>query len=399
MINFSIENDLLLLHYNSERSGIEWVFDKLESTGKISLRRTFYFTKNDLYEEVNSASDEFYFDEVSTFILGRKENQYYKIEGEKLGINISVFIHGEVKLYEKSFTAEKSISIFKKIEKIINEDIYIGGEGNTAIHEDDFTELLSKFPNVYELEKYVHARIGSILINYFDSAVDTEKKYNVYMNKKESRIDKNLSSMFRKFEIDKFRIITEKLQEMLINENSYSEKQWQNEIVQIILFLHPKYIAVFPEAPVRDTYQNKNRSVDFLLVDSGGSVDIVEIKKPFDTCIVTNRTYRDNYMPLRELSGTVMQIEKYIFYLNKWGRRGEDSLTEKYKDKLPNNLKINVTNPKGIIIMGREHNLSPNQKSDFEVIKRKYNNIIDIMTYDNLIKRLKFTIEQLEKST
>ena len=74
-------------------------------------------------------------------------------------------------------------------------------------------------------------------------------------------------------------------------------------------------------------------------------------------------------------------------------------MTEKYKDKLPNNLKINITNPKGIIIMGREHNLSPNQIGDFEVIKRKYNNIIDIMTYDDLIKRLIFTIEQLEKTT
>ena len=103
MINFSIENDLLLLHYNSERSGVEWVFDKLERTGNITLRRTFYFTKNDLYEETNSASDEFYFEEVSTFILGRKEGQYYKIEGEKLGINISVFIQGDVKLYEKFF--------------------------------------------------------------------------------------------------------------------------------------------------------------------------------------------------------------------------------------------------------------------------------------------------------
>jgi hypothetical protein len=30
--------------------------------------------------------------------------------------------------------------------------------------------------------------------------------------------------------------------------------------------------------------------------------------------------YRNNHIPLRELSGAVMQIEKYIYYLNRWGK-------------------------------------------------------------------------------
>ncbi len=94
-----------------------------------------------------------------------------------------------------------------------------------------------------------------------------------------------------------------------------------------------------------------------------------------------------------------MQIEKYIFYLNKWGKKGEDLLTAKYKDNLPDNFKIKITNPSGIIIMGRENNLSTLQREDFEVIKRKYKNIIDIVTYDDLLKRLRFTIGQLQKET
>jgi hypothetical protein len=136
-----------------------------------------------------------------------------------------------------------------------------------------------------------------------------------------------------------------------------------------------------------------------LLVDSTGNVDVVEIKRPFDNCIVTKNTYRDNYIPLRELSGTVMQIEKYIFYLNKWGKRGEDFLTNKYKEKLSDDFKIKITNPSGIIVMGRENGLSNIQLEDFEVIKRKYKNIIDIITYDDLLKRLEFTIDQLKKET
>jgi hypothetical protein len=47
--------------------------------------------------------------------------------------------------------------------------------------------------------------------------------------------------------------------------------------------------------------------------------------------------------------------------------------------------------------MGRENNLSVEQKRDFEVVKRKYKNVMDIMTYDSLINRLKTTIEQIKK--
>jgi Domain of unknown function (DUF4263) len=131
-------------------------------------------------------------------------------------------------------------------------------------------------------------------------------------------------------------------------------------------------------------------------LDASGNIDIVEIKQPFDKCIVTNTQYRDNYIPLRELSGTVMQLEKYIFHLNKWGRIGEETLTEKYKSELPAHFSIKITNPGGIVIMGRDNNLTEAQKYDFEVVKRKYTNIIDIITYDDLLRRLDFVVRQLD---
>lgn len=99
---------------------------------------------------------------------------------------------------------------------------------------------------------------------------------------------------------------------------------------------------------------------------------------------------------IRELSGTVMQLEKYIYFLNRWAKRGEKYLTEKYKDQLPKKFEIHITNPKGFIIMGRENNLAKAQKNDFEVVKRKYKNVIDIISYDDLLNRLKFSIEQIK---
>lgn len=143
-------------------------------------------------------------------------------------------------------------------------------------------------------------------------------------------------------------------------------------------------------------HRHVNRQIDILLVDSSGNVDIVEIKQPFDKCIVTNNQYRNNFIPLRELSGTVMQVEKYVFYLNKWGQAGENYLTEKYQSELPDDFSIKITNPGGLIIMGRDSNLGENQRQDFEVVKRKYKNVIDIITYDDLLRRLEFIIKQLD---
>ncbi len=48
--------------------------------------------------------------------------------------------------------------------------------------------------------------------------------------------------------------------------------------------------------------------------------------------------------------------------------------------------------------MGRDNNLSNQQKEDFEVIKRKYSNVLDIITYDDLLQRLRSTIHQLKNN-
>ena len=40
-------------------------------------------------------------------------------------------------------------------------------------------------------------------------------------------------------------------------------------------------------------------------------------------------------------------------------------------------------------VMGREEGLTDVQKNDLEIIKRKYKNIMDIITYDDLIRKIK----------
>jgi len=99
---------------------------------------------------------------------------------------------------------------------------------------------------------------------------------------------------------------------------------------------------------------------------------------------------------MRELNGTIMQLEKYLYHLNRWGQSGEEKLNERYAAQLPDGLCIKIVNPSGTIIMGRDATFTPDQRTDFEVIRRKYRHVVEIMTYDDLLRRLKVIRAQFE---
>ena len=52
-----------------------------------------------------------------------------------------------------------------------------------------------------------------------------------------------------------------------------------------------------------------------------------------------------------------------------------------------------------MIILGRDTALTPDQRTDFEVIRRKYRNVVEIMTYDDLLRRLKTIRDQFDRRT
>ncbi|MEA2097275.1 MAG: Shedu immune nuclease family protein [Candidatus Cloacimonadota bacterium] len=395
MLKLLKESDRIVLSYTGEQTGSEWIYSELNKRDTVTLRKTFTVSEAELISTQNPEDE----DAPVNFVIAFREGDYYRFSQDVLGMKNNLYIHKDISLNTKFFIAERNISVFSKLDHISGETIYIGGDKQDSIPETAFLELIKNFPNSYELTRYAHARVSAIISSYLNTKENYEENYQQYMNRKVSKKGEDLQALVAGAEIAKYQTLIRKLASMLDDEVSYSEAQWQEEILQIILILYPKYIHVFKEAPVRDTYSNKDRNIDFLLVDSTGNIDIIEIKKPFDKCIVTQGTYRNNYIPLRELSGTVMQIEKYIFYLNKWGKKGEEKLTNHYQKNLAQGFSIRITNPSGIIIMGREMGFSSEQRQDFEVIKRQYKNVIDIITYDDLIGRLNYTIKKWSKYT
>lgn len=404
MVNFEVIGEEIIFTYSySNYSNSDWIRENIKKDGYINYKSTFYFSEEDLYKE--DLLEVKKFDPMTvldidfkpiSFVFAEKSGEYFKVKRAVLNEDRDIYFQKDINLVLEYFVAETRLSLFNQIIPLINEDIYIGGENVNSIPFETFESLVNQFPNTYEKNLYAQARITSIIKNHFETTIDSEKKFQNYINKKISKKGKDLTKIFQEYELQKYNTILEKLEEMLISENSYSENQWQNEILEIILLLYPKYILSFTSVYITID-SKKRRFLDFMLVDSNGNIDVIEIKKPFENSIMTNSVYRNNFIPHKELTGTVMQLEKYIYHLNRWGVAGEKKLNDKYSDELPKGLKIKITNPKGFIISGRENNLSLEQKSDFEVVKRKYKNVIDIITYDDLLQRLRFTIEHIKK--
>lgn len=403
------KNIFLTYYYEDSiyRPDQDWIIDNLNRYGVVRIANKIFTLTKDLIEnksrlqiKPNQFMEEypqvkFKIGELTTLANGNTEDKYFKIYPDVLVENKEIYLHRDFDCDIRYFIAESRISIFKQIADLVYGDIIIGGNLPQSVPLEEFYELIDNFPTTYEKKLYAQSRISSVLRNYFEEVKDSNALYVRYRNKKSSKQSLGLSKLFEEYEADKFQTIYQRLLSMLEDEESYNETEWQKEIIDILLLLYPKYIAVFKEVSV-NADDIREKFLDFLFVDANGHVDIVEIKQPFNHKIMTKGLYRGNHIPLRELSGTVMQLEKYIYYLNRWGKRGEKVLSEKYKDQLPANFKIHITNPKGFIIMGRENNLSIFQKNDFEVVKRKYKNVIDILSYDDLLQRLKFTIDQIK---
>ena len=423
MISFNVDGYGVTLEYKPEFGGESWVTRELEQHGEVTLSRVFTFERSDLISEDDTAAtasdddeddDDIFADvdegTVYRFRFATTKAGYHRIRGRVLGLEEDVLIAAEgLKLEPKVFTAERNISVFGRIAKLKQTagPIVVGGDKKGSIPLDAFRELLERFPNSMEVDRYAAARVETILGEFFDGEKSARETYENYLDRRNAGASTRAlrQDELLRAEIDKFIYLRGLLSDWLAKATSYSEKEWQKMVVNVILLLFPKYVAVLENVRIADFYSNpgkrKNRFIDLCVVDANGNIDVIEIKKPFDDVLLSRGLYRGNSVPTKELSGTIMQAEKYLFHLSKWGVEGERELTSRYGASLPAGLQIRVTNPKALLLLGRDRRpdgkpaLTDTQSFDLEVIKRKYANMMDIVTYDDLLRRLERIIASL----
>ena len=390
-IEFKKIDAKLILAY-TPAMGIDDIRRRLATEEGVKIKNTFHVTDSLLFD-FDEAEDDW--EETLYFRIGVIGDTYIQLNSEVLGTNHSFYFGNEIKLKPEMFAAYRNISILRKIDEVIERDFYIGGdwEAHNGISKETFEILINKFPKTAELDKYAHMRIASIIKDYFPECDKYEAIYEKFIRSRNSSYatpSSSLSDFNVQIEIEQFTVAYYELKNMLDRYETIDEKKWQEKIHNILQLLYPKYICCARE--VRFFGGKNDKQPDFLLVDANGFVDILEIKKA-DVRMLSQ--YRNNYVASREVSGAIQQIEKYIFCLNSSDKAKQD-VSSRLDDMLPIGLKAQIINPQGILLVGRSNEFDEEQKKDFELIKRQYKHVADIMTYDDLLFRLGNIIESLK---
>ncbi len=405
-IQFILENDRLLLRYQpSDVRDPLYVSRELSTTGRATIRKTFRFEGSDLVGPVvPDEADE----GECTFVFGIAEKDYYRVNRRILDLKHDLLLWKQMPLNHKAFIAHRDISIFRRIDSLVDESIVVGGPADGAIPFNVFNELLANFPTSTETDHYARARVTNVLKDYLGTMSDAQAKLDSFLNKKKTIRNRSKIGFIKDYEPKKFEYVHDEivamLRELEVDSKAYKEEDWQRQITEFLLLIFPKYVAVLEKVHIKDFYPKggkaqTERYIDLMLVDANGTVDIIEIKRPEPHQLLSRKPgSRGNYTPASALSEAAVQVEKYLFHLSKWGQAGERAIQEKHKDELPEGFEIRITNPKAMLILGRDKDFTSDQKFDFEIIKRKYANIVDIMTYDDLLLRLKNIIAMIGKN-
>lgn len=396
MFDFIIEEDKLLVTYYSN-DGVDWVSDIIDRKGSCRLRRTFCLVEGD----IKKLEDEF--DDVIVFILGDIVGKYIKIRKDILDIDYDVYFSQSIELTQDYFIATRNISILAKLSSIVKSNLYIDDdesfmEEKHHIPLSQFKVLIKQFPNTTEITKYAENRIALLIREYFDNTDKFVTGYENYLSKRQL-LSRNVDQdYYNHLKLNLLTVARDTLRNMLDNYTIYGEKDWQERIKDIICVLFPKYVFAVREVNIGGI-DSFDKHPDYILIDSNGYVDIMEIKKPDDNQVIRTAKNRNNYVPQKIFSDVIVQTAKYILSINTNTEKAKKNIVSRLLKETPTaqlrESDLFINNPKGIVLFGRSNNLCIEARNDFELIRRQYKDITEIMTYDDLLLRLNNIIDVL----
>lgn len=239
--------------------------------------------------------------------------------------------------------------------------------------------------------------MSTILSDHATVKEDYRQKHEGYIERKSNKTN-NIDRDTVQAKLNIFLNAKSELESLLSYKKELPEKIWQNKIADVLLLLYPKYIQLGNSFRFKE--KGLRKEFDMVLFDAAGGVDILEIKKPLvgQQNVIKRSHYRKNYVPSAELSGAVMQVEKYIYLLNRHSESLEKKLLNKFRAELPSDYVVRISAPMAIVVFGRDNEFDHEQQFDFELIKRKYKSVMDIITYDDLRRRLENITSALQKN-
>lgn len=317
----------------------------------------------------------------------------------------TIYFHKSIisELKSKHFVSTERPSFMYYILHALDNNLFVEGDNARMVKLSAYEKLVSTFPSNSEVRYYKTSQVSKILDAYFNEFTDKyseiTENFDAYLERKN---DAPILEIHKKnfnvaeYETKKYNFLYEKLQnilaELLDAEIDPLERDWQRGILEILEIIYPQYLHILSN--IKFTSNGQKKEIDYLVINENGFIDVIELKRG-STQILRNTKYRNNHIPSRELSGTIMQCETYIYLLNSMNEQNRKKFKMEIARKLRSqgiefdSEKISIGNPRGIIICGRSKDFDSKKTIDYEIIKRKYKHIADIFSYDELLERIK----------
>ena len=183
-----------------------------------------------------------------------------------------------------------------------------------------------------------------------------------------------------------------KFKEMI--ENNKNEREFQKFFEENNWFLgnalrYDFLVRIQPEKRCKNNNEDGTKEryrIDFTGSKSSGYAVLVEIKTPKAKLIGGKRNRNEKYYPIsRGLSKGISQLQ---YYLNRYPHSEEDKKSDEKKSK--------VAPIRGILIIGKTPT-DEDEKLSFELFRSDLHDI-DIITYDELLKRAENIIKEKNES-
>lgn len=313
-------------------------------------------------------------------------------------------------LFNKRNAYSKMTTVWKDLYKISRyvsntQGIYIGGDHKPNIPVRSLNTLRDRLVGNAEIQHYIDIQNGRVLEDFID--MDTSRAKALIARQQEKRHseiliknDQNRSVITQvNTQLKEFH---DELKEVL-DQNDKQPKAWiehdyQKLLFKIFPFIFPQYTHFIREYnfKIDGNAQKKEDIPDFIALNSSLSVDVMEIKTP-DFPLFRKGQYRKNFVFASEVQGLISQIQKYIYNLTRNSLREEPRLQKRFEDKAELKLSkssggIHIRSPKGLIVVGRSPSHSTQnleeaqqQEQDFDIYKRRYEDILFFLTYDDIL--------------
>lgn len=147
-IAFERQGSELILTLAPERIFTHEILDVLNKGEEWRISRSLTVTKKHFRSEDTDQNE-------LQFCIGTVYDEYTLIDSDVLGTEHGFYFSNDIKMDKRHFVAYRNISILAKIDHVVEQDVYIGGDhSDGCIPIETFELLIRKFPKTAELDYY-----------------------------------------------------------------------------------------------------------------------------------------------------------------------------------------------------------------------------------------------------